>query len=90
MLPAEMDRSELIYLTQLLQRDLDQLMDGVTLRSLSQLTNGRERIITDAADFYGACTDFAECVRLGESPETMKQAYYYLDTNLAASSFNLA
>ncbi len=81
MLPVEVNRAELLYLTQILQRDLDQLMDGVTLRHLTALTQGRDRIIGDTNDFYAACGDFAECVRSGETPETMAQLYDYLDSN---------
>jgi len=81
MLPTETDQSELIYLSQLLQRDLDQLMDGVTLRNLTTLSTGRDRIILYTSDFYSACNDFAECVRNGESDDTMAEVYYYLDGN---------
>jgi hypothetical protein len=81
MLPAEMDRSGLLHLTDLLQRDLDRLMDGVTLRNLAALNTGRDRIVPYASDFYTACGDFADCVRNGESPETMAELYRYLDSN---------
>lgn len=81
MLPAEMDRSELIHMTELLQRELDRLMDGVTLRNLAALTTGRDQIVSFASDFYSACGDFSECVRNGESAETMAELYQYLDGN---------
>lgn len=81
MMHAEMDRSELLYLTQLLQRDLDQLMDGVTLRDLTRLRRGRDTIVDRASEFYSACGDFADCLRNGDSNETMADLYSYLDNN---------
>lgn len=81
LLPSEVDRSELVYLTELLQRDLDQLMDGVTLRSLTKLTRGRDKIVTASSEFYTACGDFADCVKNGENNETMAELYSYLENS---------
>lgn len=81
LLPTQVDRSELLYLAGLLQRDIDGLMDGLSLRSLSQLPRGRDRIVTAASEFHDACSDFADCLRNGEDAETMAQVYYYLETN---------
>lgn len=81
LLPAEVDRSELVYLTELLQRDLDQLMDGVTLRSLTKLNRGRDKIVTASSEFYTACDDFADCVKNGENNETMAELYSYLENS---------
>ncbi len=81
LLPAQVDRSELLYLAGLLQRDIDGVMDGLSLRSLSQLPRGRDRIVTAASEFHDACGDFADCLRNGEDAETMAQVYYYLETN---------
>lgn len=81
LLPSEVDRSELVYLTELLQRDLDQLMDGVTLRSLTKLTKGRDKIVAASSDFYSACADFGDCVKNGENNETMAELYYYLENS---------
>lgn len=78
-MPTGVDPSELENMAVLLQRDIDELMDGVTLRQLAQLTNGRDRIIPAAGDFYSACGDFAECVRNGDDNSTLVEVYYYLD-----------
>jgi hypothetical protein len=73
------DPKELENITTVLQRDLDELFDGITLRELAELTSGRDRVVAAASEFYSACNDFAECVRNGDNNNTLAEVYDYLN-----------
>ena len=78
-LPPKIDRSELVYLTNMMRRDVDAFLEGITLRQLMQVPSDRGNPIASADSFYSACGDFAECVTTGENEEDLAELYFYLE-----------
>jgi hypothetical protein len=78
-LPPQVDRSELVYLTNLMRRDVDAFLEGITLRQLMKVPSDRGNPISSADSFYSACGDFAECVSTGENEEDLAELYFYLE-----------
>ncbi len=85
-LPQEMDRQQLLHLTNVLKKDVDNFFLRAPLKLLIELPDS-ELVISTANEFYGVCDNFVDLVNHGESEAGVQDAYQYISE--AWEHFNL-
>ena len=75
---TEIDRESLAHSTGVLQSDIDQLLDNITLRMLSELPVARRHSVESAGDFDSACHDLMEVIEAGDDIEVIRDTYLYM------------
>jgi hypothetical protein len=75
-LPQSADRSELLYLTEVLRRNIDEFFTRTPLRLLISLPRSEE-VLQTADEFYGVCQNFADSVSRNE--EDLAYTYGYIE-----------
>jgi len=77
-LPHEIDRQQLVYLTSLLKKDVDEFFARTPLKLLISLPNP-EYVLSTADAFYGVCENFTDIVNRNGSREDMVDAFRYIE-----------
>ena len=77
-LDQKVDDQQLLHVTSVLTKDVDEFFTRTPLKLLINLPNGYE-VIPVADEFYGVLQNFADVVTRGESFESMVDAYQYVD-----------
>lgn len=74
---GQIDRENLIHVTRLLQRDVDQLLRRVNLKMLSELPAARRFAIDAAADVATSCQDLLDVLEAGDSLDIVSDLYLF-------------
>ena len=77
-LPHEIDRQQLVYMTSLLKKDVDEFFARTPLKLLITLPNP-EYVLSTADAFYGVCENFTDIVNRNGSQEDMVDAFRYIE-----------
>ncbi|WP_166820550.1 hypothetical protein [Thalassoroseus pseudoceratinae] len=77
-MPHQMDRERLIYISSLLQRDVDDFFVRAPLKLLIELPRA-DQVLAISDEFYGTCEHFNDVVSRNESTERVVEAYQYVD-----------
>lgn len=77
-LPQQMDREKLIYLSDLLKRDVDDFFVRAPLKLMITLPNN-DQVLAIADEFYGVCENFTDVVKRGEDTQQIIDAYRYIE-----------
>ncbi|MCA9073166.1 MAG: hypothetical protein KDA84_29790, partial [Planctomycetaceae bacterium] len=77
-LPQQMDREKLVYLSGVLQRDVDDFFVRAPLKLMINLPNS-DRVLSTADEFYGVCENFTDVVKRGENTQQIIDAYHYIE-----------
>lgn len=75
-LPQTVDRRELLYMTEVLQRNIDEFFSRTPLRLLISLPRSDEVLVV-ADEFYGMCQNFADSVSRNE--EDLVYTYRFIE-----------
>ncbi len=77
-LPHKMDREKLLYLSEILKRDVDDFFVRAPLKLMIDLPNS-DQVLVVADEFYGVCENFTDVVKRGEDVQRMVDAYTYIE-----------
>jgi hypothetical protein len=77
-MPHRMDREKLLYLSDVLKRDVDDFFVRAPLKLMIELPNS-DQVLVVADEFYGVCENFTDVVKRGEETERMVDAYRYIE-----------
>ncbi len=75
-LPQTVDRRQLLYLTEVLRRNIDEFFSRTPLRLLISLPESTE-VLTTADEFYGMCQNFEDAVTRNE--DDLVYTYRFID-----------
>lgn len=75
---TQVDRDDLAYTMQILRRDTDQLLGGISLKMLSELPAARNLAVAAAMDFDIACQDFTDVLQAGDDLDVVRELYIYV------------
>ncbi|QDT63046.1 hypothetical protein [Calycomorphotria hydatis] len=78
LIPQEIDRAELVYLTRNLERDTNDFFDRAPLRILMRLPESEQALAT-ADQFYGVLENYIDLVERNEEVDDLVEAYSYID-----------
>lgn len=77
-LPQQIDPSQLLYLTTVLRKQVDEYFTRAPLKLLIELPSSEQALPT-ANEFYGMVENFADCVQSGNSRSELIDAFRYID-----------
>jgi len=77
-LPQQIDPSQLLHLTSMLKKQVDEYFTRAPLKLLIELPNPEQALPT-ANEFYGVCEHFADCVASGNPRNELIDAFRYID-----------
>lgn len=77
-LPQTIDHTELLHLTEVLQRDIDEFFSRTPLRLLISLPNS-DRVLPIADEFYGVTQNFSDAITKGASREDLAYSFQFID-----------
>lgn len=77
-LPQQVDPSQLLYLTSILRKQVDEYFTRAPLKLLIELP-APEQALPTANEFYGMCENFADCVQSGNSRSELIDAFRYIE-----------
>jgi hypothetical protein len=79
-LPRGIDRLQLLHLTQVLERDVDQFFNRSPLRLLINLPTP-QAVLPTASEFYGVCEHFRDVVSRDEDQAELITSYHYIESS---------
>ncbi|HUG92047.1 MAG TPA: hypothetical protein VML55_14505 [Planctomycetaceae bacterium] len=79
-LPQELDRTQILHLTELLKKDVDDFYARAPLRLLIELPEN-ERVLPIADQFFGVCENFIRNVESGENPSTIVDDFGFIESS---------
>ncbi len=82
-LPHQVDRTQLVHLTKMLMKDVDEFFTRAPLKLLINLPR-RSSVLTDSSEFYKVCENFVKNVNAGDKNEDLIE-----DFNDIENSFRL-
>jgi hypothetical protein len=77
-LPQQVDPSQLLYLTNVLKKQVDEYFTRAPLKLLIELPTPEQALPT-ANEFYGMVENFADCVESGNNRSELIDAFRYID-----------
>ena len=77
-IPKQMDREQLVHLTNVLKSDVDEFFTRAPLKLLIGLPRSNEALAS-ADQFYGVCENFIDSVNRNEDMDSLVDAYRYID-----------
>ncbi len=84
-LPHQVDRTELLYLTKALMKDVDEFFDRAPLKMLINLPN-TSSVLADSSEFYGVCENFEANVIGGENQVDLIDDFSYIEESFRTFS----
>ena len=76
-LPRGIDRAQLQHVCERIQDDVEAVFNAITLTQIMRLPDP-EAVPASAAELLGVCQNLTDCVRRGESPKDLVDAYAYV------------
>ncbi len=77
-LPHEVDRQNLLYVTSLLKKDVDEFFSRTPLKLLIALPNS-QYVLATADQFYGVCENFTDLVERNQNMAELVDAFRYIE-----------
>ena len=78
-LPRGIDRAQLQHVSERIQHDVEAMFNRITLAQIMKLPDP-EAVPASAGELLGVCQNLTDCVRRGESPKELVEAYAYVPT----------
>lgn len=77
--PNQIDRDELLYTTRIIRNDIDQLLNSVTLKMLSDLPASRNLSVSAAGDLSANCNELIHLIDADEDVDVLRDMFAYLN-----------
>ncbi|GIX04196.1 MAG: hypothetical protein KatS3mg114_0065 [Planctomycetaceae bacterium] len=78
LLPNKVDTQQLVYLTSVLRKDIDEFFDRMSLRLLMSIPQA-DRVPGVASEFYGVCEHFIDSVQTNAKYSDLVESFRYIE-----------